>query len=93
MCHAPSPRVHLISFTLFVGCWLVVFLRLPRGGAGVKAWELFFPILLSLDPAKKAKPAGRTDLVTKAMADSWMPEDEGLADRCYYIPGKCISTI
>ena len=38
--------------------------------------------------AAKAVDPSRSDLLLKTMAESFMPADEGLADRCYYIPGK-----
>ena len=52
----------------------------------MQAWELYFPILLEMNAA--TKDTTRTDKLIKVMAESFMPLDEGLADRCYYIPGR-----
>jgi len=49
--------------------------------------DLYLPIMLDMGTAK-AKDPHRTDNILKIMIDSWMPADEGMADRCYYIPGE-----
>jgi len=46
-----------------------------------------FPILLDVNKATNGDPT-KTDISAKVMAESFFPNDEGYADRCYYIPGE-----
>jgi hypothetical protein len=47
-----------------------------------------------MDLAKvRASDPGRTDLLVKALSQSYLPFDDGAASRCYYTPGRSTDEI